>query len=311
MSKYLMLVFLPWLFFYMNTRAQCLSSVNPVGGTDNLLVLEKNAFRVITFYKFGQGSRYYEGSEVSGFNLIDRAFYNYMSAILGYGIHPKVTLELETGYFFNKTQEYNVDDGYKLKGKGLSNFVLLVKNSLITDHVGRFYVNGTAGIKIPSSGRMQYVDNVRLPVEVQPTMGAFGSVLGASAVKEKSATGMRYFLTARWEAHGKNREDYRPGNNIFTSVYISKHLMYPWLKGDWTAIMQLKNEVRTRDRLLGQPKDSSGSVLFFLVPQINYVFREKWYISALVDVPVWQYFNGTQLGAASGLSFIVSRAFSL
>ena len=311
MNKFAALMILPWVFFHMNTRAQCLSSVNPVGGTDNLLVLEKNAFRVIAFYKFGQGSRYYEGSEVSGFNLINRAYYNYMSAIIGYGIHPKVTIELETGYFFNKTQEYNVDDGYKLKGKGLSNFVLLAKNSLIVNHAGRFYVNGTAGIKIPSTGKMQYVDNVRLPVEVQPTMGAFGSVLGASAVKEISATGMRYFMTTRWEAHGKNSEDYQPGNNIFTSAYISKHLMYPWLKGDWTVIMQLKNEVRTRDRFQGQPRTSSGSVLFFLVPQINYVFRENWYISALVDVPVWQYFNGTQLGASTGISVIISRAFIL
>lgn len=302
---------LPWLFFQLNTRAQCLSSVNPVGGTDNLLVLEKNAFRVITFYKFGQGSRYYEGSEVSGFNLINRAHYNYMSVIAGYGIHPKVTLELETGYFFNKTQEYNVDDGYKLRGKGLSNFVLLAKRSLISDQVNRVYITGTAGIKIPSTGKMQYSDNVRLPVEVQPTMGALGSVLGASAVKEKSATGMRYFLTTRWEAHGKNSEDYRPGNNIFTSAYISKHLMYPWLKGDWTVIMQLKNEIRTRDRFQGQPKASSGSILFFLAPQINYVIREKWYISALVDVPVWQYFKGTQLGAGTGITVILSRSFNL
>ena len=56
--------------------AQCLSSVNPVGGTNNLLVLEKKSLRVITFYRYGQGTQYYEKNNHSDFNLISKAYYS-------------------------------------------------------------------------------------------------------------------------------------------------------------------------------------------------------------------------------------------
>jgi hypothetical protein len=68
--------------------------------------------------------------------------------------------------------------------------------------------------------------------------------------------------------------------------------MFPWLKSDWTTIIQLRNEIRTPDRIEGKVKPSSGSVLFFIVPQVNYVLLEKWYLSVMVDLPVYQYFVG-------------------
>jgi hypothetical protein len=291
--------------------SQCLSSVNPVGGSDNLLVLEKNALRVISFYKSGQGKQYYEGSQHSDFDLISRAYYNYLSAVVGYGITGNLTLEIESGYFFNKTQDYDVGQGYRLTGKGLSNFVALARHGVYSDHTHRFYTTAGWGVKVPSSRNLQLADYVKLPVEVQPTLGAYGGVFTASVVKENSFTGMRYFLTTRMEAHLSNKEDYRPGTGIYTSVYVSKHLMYPWLKGDWTAIIQLKNEIRGYDKMENIRKVSSGSVLFFAVPQLNYSWREKWNVSALTDLPLYQYFNGTQLGAGTGFSLIVSRTFAM
>jgi len=300
----LLIVILPFLL-----KAQCLSSVNPVGGTNNLLVLENNTLRVISFYKYGQGNKYYEGSQLSDFDLISNAYYNYLSTTIGYGLTGKLTLEMETGYFFNKTQNYNLDPAYSLTGKGLSNTVLIVKHSIYTNNVNRFYVTGSAGAKIPLSRNMQWSKNVKLPVEVQPTIGAYGAVFGASFVKEYSATGLRYFLTSRFETNAPNKEDYKLGSSLYTSLYVSKHLMA--IKGDWTAIMQVRNEIRGTDRIAGDKKESSGSNIFFLAPQINYVLKEGWYISAMVDIPVYQYFNGTQLGASTGFTVILSKTFSL
>ncbi len=297
--------------FSGNVFGQCLSSVNPVGGTNNLLVLEKNSLRIISFYKYGQGTKYYEESSVSDFDLINKAFYNYLSVSVGYGLTWKTSLELETGYFFNKTQLYNLEPSYRLSGKGLSNFVLLLKQSLYSDPFKRIYITGAAGAKIPSSRSLQWDKNVKLPVEVQPTIGAFGAVFTSSFVKENSGTGMRYFLTNRVETNGKNKEDYKLGTSVYTSLYVSRHLRAPLFKDNWTAIIQLRNEIRTFDKINGVKKGSSGSTLFFLAPQINYVYKEEWYISAMVDFPVYQNFNGTQLGAGTGLTFILSRTFQL
>jgi hypothetical protein len=296
------------VIFPLVTSAQCLSSVNPVGGTNNLLVLEKNSFRFISFYKFGQSKRYYKGSNPSDFLYINDANYNYLSAIIGYGFNSKFTMEMEAGYFLNKTYNYVHSQNPHI-GKGFSNIVILGKHSIYSDHTKRFYITGAAGPKIPFSREYQYVNNIELPVEVQPTIGAYGMVISTSFVKENSATGMRFFLTNRMEINAPNKKDYKLGSSLYNSFYVSKHLMA--IKGDWTAIMQVRNEIRGTDRIGGDKKESSGSNLFYLAPQINYVLKEEWYISAMVDIPVYQYFNGTQLGASTGFTVILSKTFSL
>ena len=299
-------------FFPFLLKAQCLSSVNPVGGTDNLLVLEKNALRVISFYKYGQGNQYFEGSGRSDFNMISKAYYNFLSVIVGYGLTPKLTLEMESGYFFNKTQNYNFTPAYSLTGRGLSNAVILAKHSIFTEPVNRIYITGALGAKIPFSRELQWSpNNVKLPVEVQPTLGAYGAVFSTSFVKENSGTGIRYFLTNRIETHVQNREDYKPGTSVYTSLYISKHLRQHWLKDNWTAILQFRNEIRGYDKVDGWKKESSGSALFFISPQLNFVLKEEWYLSAMTDIPVYQHFKGTQLGAGTGFTFIVAKTFSL
>jgi hypothetical protein len=292
-------------------HAQCLSSVNPVGGSENLLVLEKNSLRLISFYKYGHTKQYYEGSRHSDFNLIDKAYYNYLSAIVGYGISSDMTLELETGYFINKTQEYNVDPGFSLTGRGLSNFILMSRYNLYSNYINRYFITGGIGFKAPSSRTLKMADNVKLPVEVQPTLGAYGTVLTTTLVKEDSYSGMRYFLQARAELNYQNKAKYHQGNGLYTSLYISKHLMYPGLKGDWTIILQLRNELRGYDKINSVTKVSSGSKLLFISPQINFSLQEKWNISAMTDIPVYQYLNGTQLGAGIGASLILSRTFSM
>lgn len=299
------------IFCSLLTKAQCLSSVNPVGGTNNLLVLEKNSIRIISFYKYGQGNQYYEGANHSEFDLISKAYYNYFSTTVGYGLTDKLTLEMESGYFFNKTQNYNLDPEYTLTGKGLANAVILAKHSIYSDLSKRIYITGAAGAKLPFSRELQWSRNVKLPVEVQPTIGAFGSVFTASFVKEHSGTGMRYFFTSRVEANAPNKNNYRLGTSLYNSFYISRHLRYQWLKDNWTAILQIRNEFRSPDKIDGNTKESSGSTLLFVAPQLNFVLKEEWYLSAMVDIPVYQHFKGTQLGAGTGFTFIVSKTFRL
>lgn len=308
-KKWLFITFLllqPFL-----SEGQCLSSVNPVGGTDNLLVLEKKSLRIISFYRYGQGNRYFEGTEHSAYNLINKAYYNYLSTIIGYGLTNKLSIELETGYFFNKTQKYNLLPSYSLTGKGLSNSVLVAKQSLYTDPFKRLYITGAAGGKIPLTREMKQQANVTLPVEVQPAIGAFGLVLGASFVKENSGTGRRYFISSRFETNSENREKYRQGSSLYNSLYISQHLRHQKLKDKWTAILQFRHEYRAIDKIKDKLKESSGSVLLFVTPQLNFVLHDEWYLSGLADIPAYQNFKGTQLGAGMGFTFIVSRTFRL
>lgn len=304
-------LFIVSFLYYGNAGAQCLSSANPVGGSANLLVLEKNSLRVIGFYRFSYGDQYYEGSKRSDFDLISSENYNYAGSIIGYGMADRVTLEAELGYFINKTQVYNIDPVYSLRGSGLSNAILSIKYSLLKDDEKRFFISSSIGAKIPFSTEPQSRDGVELPVEVQPTIGAFGMVIQGFMVKEKPITGTRYFLTSRLEINSRNTQEYKLGTSVITSFFLSKHLMLPWLRGDWTTILQLRNETRGIDRTITGVRESTGSTIFYLSPQINHFIKEKWNVSLIADIPVYRHFTGTQLTTKYGITITLAREFRL
>jgi len=291
--------------------AQCLSSVNPVGGSNNLLVLEKQSLRVVVFYRYNYGNQYFERDKRSDFDLIRNANYNYAGSIIGYGLASKVTIETELGYFINKTQNYNLEPAYTLRGSGFSNAILSVKYSLLKNDSKRFFISSSLGAKIPFYTHPIYRDGVQLPVEVQPTVGAFGAVVQLFMVKERPVTGTRYFVTGRVESNLRNNQDYKLGTSIFTSFFYSKHLMLSWLKGDWTIILQARNEIRNRDKTVNGWKESSGSTIFYFSPQINYSIREKWDVSVMFDLPVYQNFIGIQLATKYGVSLNLARDLKL
>jgi hypothetical protein len=308
------LLFALILFLVLAARpaqSQCLSAANPVGGSSNLLVLEQNTLRIISFYRHNYGNQYFEGDKLSDYNLIKSAGYNYFGTILGYGLTNKITVETELGYFIDKIQVYNGIPEYSLRGNGLSNVVVSLKGSLLKNNDKRFFISSSAGAKIPPSREPQIRNGVVLPVEVQPTLGAYGAVFQLFIVKEYPANGIRYFLTGRMETNARNNQDYKQGSAVYTSLFFSKHLMFPWLKGDWTAILQARNEIRGKDKTVIGWKESSGGSIYYLSPQLNTFVRKKWNLSIVFDVPVYQRFNGTQLATKYGISFNFARDFML
>ena len=308
--RFLYLILVMLIFPSLRSHAQCFSSANPVGGTTNLLVLDKKTLRTISFYRHAYSNKYFEGHSRSEFDQVKQANYNYMGWIFAYGFSQKFTLETEGGLFFNKSYHYNLDPVYILTGSGLNNMVISGKFRLVTDYQKRFFLTGSAGIKLPPSLDPQEKDGVVLPVDLQPSTNAFGSVLQAFLVKENSLSGMRYFLLSRFEMNLPGRNDYLPGKALISSVFVSKHLPEHWLPGDWTMVLQLRNEIRSRNSMNGIPEASTGGFLFLVSPQINYSIKEKWNLSVMADIPFYQYFNGTQLAYAYAFTVNFARDFN-
>jgi len=303
---YAFLIFI--LSLYIDTQAQCFSSLNPVGGISNLLVLEKNTFKFIGSYNYGLMDEYFEGHKRTDYSLVKKADYNYLAAVLAYGIFSKLTIESEVGYFLNKTYEF---ENATSNGYGFNNIIISPKFSLVTNHNKRFYCSGSAGIKLPFTRELQKVDMVEVPHELQPSTHAFGYVMQSFVVKENSFRGLRYFFIARGEYNHKNDAGYKYGNYFSASAYLSKHLMYNWVKGDWTTILQLRNEFRGRDRINDHIVEYTGGYSLLVIPQINLTIKEKWNISFMGNIPVYQYFNGIQLATKFGIILNVAGDFIL
>ncbi len=306
--RYFIVIIILIIAFNNSLDAQCFSSVNPVGGISNMLVLEKNTVKFIGLYNYGLKDKYFEGHKKSDYSLVRKADYNFLGAIIAYGAFHKITFEAEAGYFLNKTYEF---ENSKNEGYGFSNINFSSKFSLIANHEKRFYSSVSAGVKIPFTTELQKVDGVEVPHELQPSTHAFGYVLQAFIVKENSYKGLRYFLIARGEYNYVNKAGYKYGDYLSVSAYLSKHIMNNRIKGDWTIIMQLRNEFRGMDKTDNVIVQSTGGYLLLAVPQINYTYKERWNISLMGTLPVYQYFNGIQLATKFGIMLSFSGDFKL
>lgn len=313
MKKLFFIVIILFLF-QRTTFAQCCSAGNPVGGTTNIGILDTNAVRLISFYRFSYSSGYWEGNKKSDFNFVKNANYNYIGTVVSYGLFKKLTLETELGVYINKSQTYNISPEQTLNGYGLDNGVFSLKYNLIIKTENPFEWTIGAGIKFPFTKQYQIANNVELPRDVQSSTHAFGIVAQSFLFKGFPENNIKLFFTNRLELNYPDNKNFKFGNSLITSFFIAKKIG----QSKFTAIVQARHEYRAKDIsntncascfATGPYINSSGGNLVFIAPQINYTIAKKWNISLLTDIPVYIYYNGTQLANNFSFALYLARDF--
>lgn len=314
-KKIYFLIFASCLIFSNELKSQCFASPgNPIAGSANVGVLQPRITRAVSFYRHSFSDQYYKGSEAIPYDFpaaVSNANYNYLGFNVGRGITKKFTLELEAGYFINKTQRYRNIDLYS-KGYGFSNAVISGKFNIYKNVVKKLEFSVSAGAKIPFTTKPQIVDGVTLDIDLQPSTGNFGSILQALFVKEFEGPSMRLIMIGRWEKnYNQNQLGYRFGDAYISSIFISKHLAnrYTELTKDITIILQARHEYRFRNLRYGQEVFASGNNVLFIAPQINYNYNMIWNFSIIYDIPVFRYYNGVQLGTSHSFAISITRDF--
>ena len=297
------------LIFYEASFSQCCSPGNPVGGTTNIGVLDKNTFRFISFYRYSYSDSYYSGDAQSNFSFVKNAGFNYLGVLVGYGMLNKLTIETELGYFLSRSQTYNITPEFTNTGFGFNNAVLSLKCNLIAKTEKPFEWTIGAGAKIPFSKDFQIVDNSELPRDVQSSTHAFGIVAQSFLYKGFLQKKLRFFFINRYEYNFPDIKNYQYGKVLFSSFFIARKLA----ESNWTAILQTRHEWRDYDYKnasdLNAKIKSSGGNLIFVSPQINYTIAKKWSLSLLADLPAYRNYNGTQLGNKFSFALYLSRDF--
>jgi hypothetical protein len=287
--------------------SQCCSTGSPVAGVSSVGIVEKNNLRTTLFYKHGFSDSYYAGNhKLSNGGLISHADFNYLSLFLGYGIANHLCIETELGYFLNKTQHYNLEPAYILKGFGLNNGVASLKYNIFQTADKNIEYTAGAGVKFPFNSTPQTVKNVQLPVDIQPSTHAWGTVFHSFLSKKLNKPEGRIVLVNRFEMNLKDKTGYQFGNVLYSSLYLCK----PFLNA-FTAVIQFRNEWKFEDKMNSTDNPNTGSNNIYFSPQISYRFQKKWNLSALFDIPVYRYYNGTQLGTKYAFAFTLMREFVL
>jgi hypothetical protein len=283
-------------------QAQCCSPGNPIGGTANVGTVDARAFRALAFLRHSYSDTYYEGTQKAGFQGTTARYY-YLGSVLAYGLTRRLTVETELGFFLNKQK---TSEGVpEEETSGLSNSVVTLKYSLWKDVFREWEVTAGAGLRFPLTKSLA-LDETGFPLsmDVQPSTGAMGFVGQVLLYKGFLPEGWRFFLLNRYEQNAANNIDYRFGQALTSTLFVSRKINL-----HWTGILQLRNEWRDIDTWEDIPLNTTGGNVVSVSPQLNYTIAQKWNVSVLVDVPVWRRYNLAQLGAKYAVAVNVVRDF--
>ena len=288
-------------------QAQCCSTGSPVGASTQVGVLNKNALRVVTFFRHSYSDTYYEGSKPSGdtLNMTDNAHYEYGGLTVEYGLTHKLTLQADAGYFFNKLVNFHNPALTDHNGRGMSNGIVMLKYGLWVDAVNLVEVTAGAGLKFPFSRQPATAPNgTLLQLDARPTTNAFGAVGMLLLSKEFSDIGLRTFMLNRFEYNGFNVNNYQTGKLFINSVFVSKKIVKRMF-----GIVQLRNEIHGKDVQDGEKETNTGYHLMVLTPQLSYSIAGLWNVSLLYDVPVFKNYQGKQLTPKYSYAVSLTRDF--
>lgn len=306
MLRRLITVMVLFLLTY-SINAQCCMPGNPSGGTTNQGSLLPKDLRVVAFYQFSNGSHFFTGSQKQNYNYIEGAHYHFTGLSVAYGINPKYTIELETGYFNNRTIRYSkqgLKDNPVNHSKGWGDFSFLNKYTLYKNRLNHWEFTPMIGFRIPTHLHPKTFEGEILPIDLQTSTQSFGLTGGLFVYKGLGNKKTHLFLNNRITYSFPNFDKYQFGVTWNSALFVSHNLNHRF-----TFIGQIRNEWRQKDSKNGYFKDATGSDVVLLIPQINFSVTQKWNFSILAEVPVYHYYIGTQLARSFSLAFVLNRLF--
>lgn len=279
---------------------------SPSANSSSVGVLDKNSLRVYLFYRHNFLDTYFEGSNASNQkSFLTNSFYNYSGLIVAFGLTDRLTVEIENGYFINKTQNFKIADlELKSRGFGLSNGNLNFKYAFIKNEEKNIELTSGVGIKYSLSFEPLYVDGIRLVVDLQPSTNAFGFNIPLIFIKSFPDKGLRIISNNKFEYNFKNSENYTFGSSISNSFMVSKKL-----SDKFSGICQLKHDYRFEDYGNSAPAINTGARILSAMFATSYSFAENWSANGLFEIPVFQFYNGRQLGLKYAFGFGISKEF--
>lgn len=276
-------------------------------------VIGKNYLRGITYYRHSYSDTYYENDHKSTENVqLTNSSFNFAGVAIAYGVTKRLTIELDAGYYFDKTQNFkNID--YQAKGYGLSNGNLTFKYGTIIRPVQQIELTTGFGVRFPFSTNPQVVDGVQLNRDVQPSTNAFGVSEMLFFNKGFPMITLRLFTINRYEYNFADKNNYKYGNVLLNSIFVSKKIVKYFF-----GILQFRSEWKTNDKDFshtntegGDEVINSGYFLLTLSPQLSYSFAGKWNLTVIYDQPVYKFYYGKQMTPKYSFAVSLTRDFNL
>ncbi len=291
-------------------------SGSPMVGGVSMGVLQQGQFDFGESFQYFSSDKFYAGSLDSSSALVKDIKTSYLYSRLGYGITSKLTLYLEAGYFFHKTETgFDTDrPDYIKKSSGLSDIIIFPRYNVydITNSKAHTELTLGLGLKIPignyHDSTTVYIDPTNgqnsktvSPPTVQTTTGSNDFIFYGFALREFKKIKLKVFanvtyINKGYNSMGEKFGDYASIGLFAGKTYFKKLGVTCQLKYEWVDKMQLNPNIDLNALKISIDPNSSGSKKLSFVPQLSYSYKSIT-LFGLYDMPVYQYLNGVQIGS--------------
>jgi hypothetical protein len=159
------------------------------------------------------------------------------------------------------------------------------------------------GLKLPT-GKFNEVNSQGVLAErsLQPGTGTTDALLGAYYNAKQEGGAATLFTQFVWQRPFDQRDGYAPGQRFGLDIGLGYALTHKA-----KALLQLNMLAKDRDQGINAEPDESGGQFVFISPGLSYLLTSHLQLYGFVQLPLYQYVNGTQLtadwSAVAGLSW--------
>ena len=297
-------------------------SGSPIAGGTSQGVLADQQAEVSLSFQYMNTNKFFSGSTPVD-NFLDNYTSTYLYGRAAYGITSKLTMSVESGYFFNRRQvALNKKD--IVENHGIGDLIIFPRYSIYTRNTEKTRTEATIGLgyKIPLGKHLDssvvYTDAngkdyyTPMPPAVLPTTGSqdfifYGFLYRGYPLKNFRVFTSLLYVKKGWNALGQRFGDYASIGLYAGKTFFNKLGLTLGLKGDWVDKMKYDQKINML-AIYNLDVASTGGKRLLAVPQISYSYKGlSSYI--LTEIPLYQYVNGTAIGSQYSFTLGVAYRF--
>ena len=285
-------------------------SASPIAGGTSQGVLNIHQMEIATSFQKLNSGTFRKGHEIVT-PLFDHYKSDYSYTRIAYGVTRKLTVSVESGYYWQRGQ---YDDADTIKTRGLGDLIVFPRYNIYSKATDEKVIDITlgAGIKIPLgshndstvvftnpfTGKQTYALD---PPITQLTTGSVDAIFYAFFLRGFPLRNFRLFANSIYIRKGWNSLDEKFGDyagvGLFASTTVkTKFGLTMQVRGEWVNHMHSRNNV---DLLATYNIDqaSTGMRRLIAAPQVSYSNKGiTFYV--MTELPIYEHVNGTQIGMA-------------
>lgn len=286
--------------------SQCCSAGNPFTGDPNNVMMKRNQIFAGVLYKHSFSDTHFNLDEpIEIISPLDE-YYNYSELKLSYSVTDKLLVNADMGYFFNKTIDYGNDVSHN--GFGPGDLVISSRYNLFNIKKIMLKISPGLGIKLPVGIFDQEVNNVKLPITVQPSSGSFKYFASVYLMKAFYQSKISVSASLNYEISQLIESEYfyyKYGNQFIASAALNYKMTDQFLLSGQLRVDNKARAFRENDTKV----EATGYTVLLVTPQLSYKIKNKWQFNLMFDYPVYKYFNGIQMtnkySFSAGVSMII------